>query len=98
MDRSGFDVSNEDYWRFYKELNPIRVTDFEAELKSYGYEVLRAAIRANNMVEYTQELQNYSILDLAVEDVYFALRKPQNPDPRACIPAEGSESTEPGSM
>lgn len=77
MDRAGFDVDNTDYWRFYKELNLIRVAEFEAELKAYGYEVVRAAIRANDHVEYTPELQSYSILDLAIEDAFFTLRKPE---------------------
>lgn len=76
MDRSGFDVTNENYWRFYKDLNLIRVAEFEDELKAYGYEFVRAAIRANDQVEYTSELQEYSIVDLAIEDVFFALRKP----------------------
>lgn len=76
MDRSGFDVSNADYWRFYKELNRIRVAEFEAELKGYGYTVLRAAIRVSDMVEYGPELQPYSILDLAIEDAFFTLQKP----------------------
>ncbi|MDP2760773.1 MAG: class I SAM-dependent methyltransferase [Sideroxyarcus sp.] len=76
MDRSGFDVSNADYWRFYQELNRIRVAEFEAELKAYGYTVIRAALRACDMVEYSTELQPYSILDLAVEDAFFTLRKP----------------------
>lgn len=76
MDRSGFDVSNADYWRFYQELNRIRVAEFEAELKAYGYTVIRAALRACDMVEYSTELQPYSILDLAVEDAFFTLQKP----------------------
>jgi SAM-dependent methyltransferase len=76
MDRSGFDVSNADYWRFYKELNRIRVSEFEAELKGYGYTVVRAALRASDRVEYSPELQSYSILDLAVEDAFFTLQKP----------------------
>lgn len=76
MDRSGFDVSNADYWRFYQELNRIRVAEFEMELKRYGYTVLRAAIRVSDMVEYSHELQPYSILDLAIEDVFFTLQKP----------------------
>lgn len=78
MDRSGFDVDNAEYWRFYTELNRIRVADFEAELKAYGYEVVRAAIRASDKVEYTPELQAYSILDLAIDDAFFTLRKPEN--------------------
>jgi len=78
MDRSGFDVSNADYWRFYQELNRIRVAQFELELKGYGYTVIRAAVRACDMVEYSAELQPYSILDLAVEDAFFTLQKPAN--------------------
>lgn len=80
MDRAGFDVSNADYWRFYKELNRIRVADFEIEMKEYGYHIVRAAIRVNDMVEYSPELQSHSILDLAVEDAFFTLQKPQAPD------------------
>lgn len=76
MDRSGFDVSNADYWRFYQELNRIRVAEFETELKGYGYTVVRAAIRTSDMVEYSTELQPYSIIDLAVEDAFFTLQKP----------------------
>lgn len=76
MDRSGFDVSNADYWRFYQELNRIRVAEFEMELKGYGYTVVRAAIRVSDMVNYSPELQSYSILDLAIEDAFFTLQKP----------------------
>ncbi|CAH1903938.1 Methyltransf_11 domain-containing protein [Candidatus Nitrotoga sp. HW29] len=77
MDRSGFNVTNEDYWRFYKELNPIRLADFENELRSYGYILLRAAIRTSEVVEYDAALQPYSILDLAVEEPYIAVQKPE---------------------
>lgn len=77
MDRSGFDATNGDYWRFYKELNRIRVFSFEREIKKYGYEIIRAAVRANDLVNYTPELQKYSIIDLAIEDVFFTLSKPE---------------------
>ncbi len=76
IDRSGFDVSSAEYWRFYKELNPIRVADFEAELKSYGYRIVRAALRVADMVEYNEALQAYSLVDLATEDAFFVLEKP----------------------
>lgn len=76
MDRAGFDVSNADYWRFYKELNRIQVAKFEAELKGYGYTIVRAALRASDVVEYSPELQAYSLLDLAIEDAFFTLQKP----------------------
>lgn len=77
MDRSGFNVTNEDYWRFYKELNPIRLADFEKELRGYGYIIIRAAVRTSDMVEYDAALQPYSILDLAVEEPYIVLQKPE---------------------
>jgi ubiquinone/menaquinone biosynthesis C-methylase UbiE len=80
MDRAGFDVSNTEYWRFYKELNRIKVAEFEAELKVYGYTVVRAALRVNDVVEYSPELQQYSVLDLAVEDAFFTLQKPAGLD------------------
>ncbi|MDX8389747.1 MAG: class I SAM-dependent methyltransferase [Mariprofundaceae bacterium] len=76
MDRSGFDVSNEDYWRFYKELNKIKVVEFEQNLKNYGYRILRAALRVSDIVQFTPELQSHSILDLATEDAFFVLEKP----------------------
>jgi hypothetical protein len=76
MDRSGFDASNAEYWRFYKELNPICVADFERELKSYGYRIIRAALRVTDMVEYDDALQAHSLVDLAVEDAFFVLEKP----------------------
>ncbi len=76
MDRSGFDASNAEYWRFYKELNPICVADFERELKSYGYRTVRAALRVADMVEYDDALQAHSLLDLAIEDAFFVLEKP----------------------
>ncbi len=77
MDRSGFDAPREEYWRFYKELNRIRIADFERELRSYGYEIVRGALRTSEVVEYDAALQPYSLVDLAVEDAYYTLRKPE---------------------
>jgi ubiquinone/menaquinone biosynthesis C-methylase UbiE len=76
IDRSGFNVTNEDYWRFYKELNPIKLAEFEQELRGYGYIMFRAAIRTSTVIEYDKALQPYSILDLAVEEPYMAVQKP----------------------
>lgn len=76
MDRSGFDAPSAEYWRFYKELNPICVADFERELKAYGYRIVRAALRVADMVEYDAALQGHSLVDLAVEDAFFVLEKP----------------------
>jgi len=76
MDRSGFDAPREEYWRFYKELNRIRLGDFERDLRSYGYEIVRGALRTSDLVEYDAALQPYSLVDLAVEDAFYTLRKP----------------------
>ena len=76
IDRSGFDAPREEYWRFYKELNRIRIGDFEQELRSYGYEIVRGALRTSDIVEYDRRLQPYSLVDLAVGDAYYTLRKP----------------------
>lgn len=76
IDRSGFDVPSSEYWRFYKELNKIKVADFEAELKAYGYRIVRAALRVSDLVEYDDALQAYSLVDLATEDAFYVLEKP----------------------
>lgn len=76
MDRSGFDVGGDEYWRFYKELNVIRVADFEQDLRRYGYRIIRGALRVSPMVEYDEHLQGHSLLDLACEDAFYVLEKP----------------------
>jgi SAM-dependent methyltransferase len=78
MDRAGFDAPREEYWRFYTELNRIRIADFERELRAYGYEIVRGALRTSDIVEFGPALQPYSLVDLAVEDAYYTLRKPDN--------------------
>jgi SAM-dependent methyltransferase len=74
MDRSGYEnVSREDFWRCYTELNPISVTAFEAELRELGFEFYRAALRTVDRVEYTDpKLQNYPVQDLAVGELYLS--------------------------
>lgn len=76
MDRSGFDVEGAEYWRFYKELNVIRVSEFERDLKRYGYRIVRGSLRVSTMVEYDDSLQGHSLVDLACEDAFFVLEKP----------------------
>ncbi|MGO8754874.1 MAG: hypothetical protein ACLQHK_06540 [Gallionellaceae bacterium] len=61
---------------FLQGPEPHPVAEFEATLKAFGYRIERAAIRANDMVNHTPEVQPYSILDLAIEDLFFTLRKP----------------------
>lgn len=81
IDRAGFDVPSSEYWRFYKELNRIKVAEFEAVLKGYGYRIVRAALRVTDMVEYDDSLQAYSLVDLATEDAFFLLEKPRSKAP-----------------
>ncbi len=81
IDRAGFDVPSSEYWRFYKELNRIKVAEFEAVLKGYGYRIVRAALRVTDMVEYDDSLQAYSLVDLATEDAFFVLEKPRSKAP-----------------
>jgi ubiquinone/menaquinone biosynthesis C-methylase UbiE len=73
MDRSGDIATPAQYWQWYTELNRITVDDFEAELRALNFEPWRVALRNNNMVEYTAELQNYSFTDLATSELYLSV-------------------------
>ena len=66
------DADAEQYWQWYKELNPIRVADFERELRALGFEPWRVALRSSDLIEYTDELQDYSMLDLATAELYLS--------------------------
>ena len=72
MDRSGEFASNEQYWQWYTELNRITVSGLEKELRDLGFEPWRAALRTNPLVEYTPELQPYSIEQLANNELYLS--------------------------
>ena len=78
MDRAGHVASPAEYWQWYTELNPIRVADFERELREMGFEPWRVAVRSSDLVEYTPELQRYSMQDLATAELYLTAwnRKP----------------------
>ena len=73
MDRSGDIATPEQYWQWYTELNPISVHAFEAELRAMNFEPWRVALRNNNMVEYTAELQKFSFTDLATSELYLSV-------------------------
>jgi SAM-dependent methyltransferase len=78
MDRAGHDATPAEYWQWFTELNPIRVADFEQQIRDLGFEPWRVALRSSDLVEYTAELQKYSIQDLATAELYLAAwnRKP----------------------
>jgi SAM-dependent methyltransferase len=80
MDRAGYFAEPADYWRWYTELNRITVPQMEKELRGLGFEPWRVALRAADLVEYTPELQRYSMDQLAITELYasFELRADQS--------------------
>jgi SAM-dependent methyltransferase len=78
IDRAGHVASPAQYWQWFTELNPIRVGDFERQLRALGFEPWRVALRSSDLVEYTSELQEYPMQDLATAELYLSAwnRKP----------------------
>jgi len=72
MDRAGHVATAAEYWQWYKELNPIRVGAFEQELRALGFEPWRVALRTSDVIEYTPELQEYPMQDLATAELYLS--------------------------
>ncbi len=72
MDRAGHVATPEEYWQWYTELNPIRVGEFEQELRGLGFEPWRVALRTSDIIEYTPELQGYALQDLATVELYLS--------------------------
>lgn len=72
MDRAGHVATPEEYWQWYTELNPIRVGEFEQQLRDLGFEPWRAALRTSDIIEYTSELQGHAMQDLATAELYLS--------------------------
>ena len=72
MDRAGHVATPEEYWQWYTELNPIRVGEFEQELRELGFEPWRVALRSSDIIEYTPELQDHAMQDLATAELYLS--------------------------
>jgi hypothetical protein len=72
IDRSGEFASNAQYWQWFTESNPITVTQFEKGLRTLEFEPWRGALRTDPLVEYTPELQKYSIETLANAELYMS--------------------------
>jgi SAM-dependent methyltransferase len=70
IDRSGEFASNEQYWQWFTELNPITVARFEQELRALEFRPWRIALRTDHLVEYTPEIEHYPIQDLANIELY----------------------------
>lgn len=77
MDRAGEKSPPEQYWRWFEELNPITVDNFEDEMRALDFEPWRFALRSDSVVEYTPELQRYPMTTLGLSELYavFVNRK-----------------------
>ena len=74
MDRAGEKSPPEQYWQWYTELNPIKLPDFEQELRDMGFEPWRFALRTDPVVEYTPELQQHDMVTLGISELYGVFR------------------------
>jgi hypothetical protein len=81
IDRSGEFATNEQYWQWHTELNRITVSQFERELRTLEFEPWRVALRTNPLFEYTPRLQQYSIEQLANNELYMSCRNRKKKKP-----------------
>ena len=72
IDRSGEFAPPEQYWQWFRELNPITVTQFERELRERDFQPWRVAIRTEDVIEYTPEIEKYPMQDLATVELYVS--------------------------
>jgi SAM-dependent methyltransferase len=72
MDRAGEFATPEQYWQWFRELNPITVSRFEEELRALDFEPWRAALRTEELIEYTPEILDIPIQDLAIGELYLS--------------------------
>ena len=72
IDRSGHVAAPEEYWQWFRELNPITVTRFEQELRALDFQPWRVALRTEGVIEYTPEIERYPMQDLATNEVYIS--------------------------
>jgi SAM-dependent methyltransferase len=70
MDRAGEESTPAQYWQWYTELNPITVDRFEQELRALDFKPLRFALRTDPIVDYSEELQGYSMSTLGLAELY----------------------------
>jgi Methylase involved in ubiquinone/menaquinone biosynthesis len=70
IDRAGEFSTNEQFFQWFTELNPITVTRFEQEMRALDFRPWRIAIRTQELIEYTPEIEHYPIQDLATTELY----------------------------
>ena len=72
MDRSGEFATPAQYWQWFRELNPITVSQFEQELRARDLQPWRVALRTEGVIEYTPEIEKYPMQDLATTELYVS--------------------------
>jgi SAM-dependent methyltransferase len=72
IDRSGEFAPPEQYWKWFRELNPITVSGFEMELRALDFQPWRVALRTEGVIEYTPEIEHYPMQDLATNELYVS--------------------------
>lgn len=72
MDRAGHVAKPEEYWQWFRELQPITVAQFERELRERDLQPWRVAIRTEDIIEYTPEIESYPMQDLATVELYVS--------------------------
>jgi len=70
IDRSGEFSSNEQFFQWFTELNPITVARFEQEMRALEFRPWRVALRTQDLIEYTPEIEHYPLQDLANTELY----------------------------
>ena len=81
IDRSGEFSSNEQFYQWFTELNPITVARFEQEMRALEFRPWRIALRTDELVEYTPEIEHYPIQDLANAELYSSWINKKKPRP-----------------
>ena len=72
IDRAGHQARPEEYWQWFRELNPITVTRFEQELRALDFQPWRVALRTEGVIEYSPEIERYPMQDLATVEAYIS--------------------------
>ncbi len=96
IDRGGVEYTPADFWRYYSELNKITVSKIEGELRALDFQFHKVAVRTEDVITYTPELQHYSLQDLTTQELYISVvnRKPaveSQPCTRAVPPKRSSD-------
>jgi len=62
------------YWDCFLRLNMITIRELEELVKRRGFGFVRAYVRSDD-IEYSEQLEKYSTVDLATSQIHWVLRK-----------------------